>query len=230
MAMVMTVIRTLVLSGAPQAVPTFLRLAGEMRRDVSIHPSPRTSMSPRFLPAVIVEVAKKPQEWGDPPHPSTLSLRRETHAEIYKASATPEVFQMLGEYFGDVKYGLIAVAFGLFMGGEGLKEKELMFASAILAMGAKREAGSHLKACFRFGWSGEEDGAAVELVERAEEWCQLTGPEMDIEAFEEVAKAMAKREQCIECHSRFSVVRNVRYHSEVYMKQYPDPPAPQFYM
>lgn len=102
---------------------------------------------------------------------------------------------MLGEYFGDVEYGLIAVAFGLYMGGEGLKEKELMLASAILAMGAKRQAGSHLKACFGFGWSGEEVGAAVGLVERTAEWCKSSVPKMDMKALEsEAAEAMAKRE------------------------------------
>jgi len=50
---------------------------------------------------------------------------------------------MLGEYFGEVECGLIVVAFGLYMGGEGLKVKELMLAGAILAMGAKRQEGSH---------------------------------------------------------------------------------------
>jgi hypothetical protein len=125
---------------------------------------------------------------------STLELGKETHADIYKASANPEVFEMLREYFGDVSYALIALGFGHMMGGPGLREKELVLAAAIMAMGARRQAVSHLKACFGFGWSLGVVGSVVTMVRALAEWTDVKLGEVDVDALErEAGKAMEKR-------------------------------------
>ncbi|KAF8545296.1 hypothetical protein BDD12DRAFT_905664 [Trichophaea hybrida] len=136
------------------------------------------SGAPQVLPACL----------GGEVMAETLSIGRETHADIYKASGNAEVFEMLRRYCGDVEYALIAIGFGLFMGGEGLRERELVLAAAIMAMGARRQAGSYLKACFGFGWTREEVQSVVDMVGRVAEWCRVQVGKVDVGLLEREAR------------------------------------------
>ncbi|CCX30300.1 Similar to predicted protein [Nectria haematococca mpVI 77-13-4]; acc. no. XP_003040426 [Pyronema omphalodes CBS 100304] len=167
---------TVLFSGAPQVLPASLALAGQARfRGLEVPSNDRGHVTE-----------------------STLQLGRETHTDIYKASANSAVFSMLGEFVGDVEYALVCMGFGLFMGGEGLKEKELVLAAAITAMGARRQAGSHLKACFGFGWGLEEVKAVVEMVEGMAEYLGVKGAagydveKLQLEALATLAASEAK--------------------------------------
>lgn len=55
--------------------------------------------------------------------------------------------------------------------GGSLSEEELVLAAAILAMGARRQAGSHLGACFGFGWFALQVRAVADAVQRLAAWC-----------------------------------------------------------
>ncbi|KAI5821437.1 hypothetical protein BZA77DRAFT_6359 [Pyronema omphalodes] len=167
---------TVLFSGAPQVLPASLALAGQAKfRGLKVPSNDRGYVT------------------GE-----TLDIGRKTHADIYKASNNSAVFSMLGEFVGDVEYALVCMGFGLFMSGDGLKEKELVLAAAITAMGARRQAGSHLKACFGFGWGLEEVKAVVEMVEGMAEYLGVKGAggydvdKLQLEALATLAASGAK--------------------------------------
>ncbi|KAF8247891.1 hypothetical protein K440DRAFT_643506 [Wilcoxina mikolae CBS 423.85] len=173
-AMRSAITTTMLFSGAPQVLPACLGLAGEMRgRGLE----PDTSSDRGEVTA------------------ETLEVGRETHRDIYKASGNAEVFEMLGRHCGDVEYALVAIGFGLFMGGEGLRERELVLAAAIMAMGARRQAGSHLKACFGFGWTREEVQSVVDVVGRVAGWCGVQVGEVDVGLLEREAREALERQE-----------------------------------
>ena len=191
-AMRSAITTTVLFSGAPQVLPACLGLAGQMRaRGLE----PETSSDRYVHPiSVFLDDVKCASSGGVTEE--TLAIGRETHRDIYKASANAEVFEMLGRYCGDVEYALVAIGFGLFMGGEGLRERELVLAAAIMAMGARRQAGSHLKACFGFGWTGEEVQGVVDAVVKVAAWCGVDVRTVDVGLLERDAKeALARHEE-----------------------------------
>jgi len=110
-----------------------------------------------------------------------LALGRSTQRDIYKASANTEVFQLLDAFFGDFNYLLTSIGFGYVMGRNNddevlaLREKEVVLAACIVALGATRQARSHLMACVGFGWGRGQVESVVGTVVELGGWLDGNG-------------------------------------------------------
>ncbi|CAK7203397.1 hypothetical protein SEUCBS139899_006130 [Sporothrix eucalyptigena] len=150
--------------GVPQIIPAALGLAGYLQsRNVSLKTNRR-----------------RPDVNAD-----DVALGKVTRVDIYKASANSEVFSMLDTYHGDLAYALNAVGFGYNMGrasklGVPLPDAELVLTSALIALNATRQAGSHVKACIGFGYSESSLRAVVDMADKLAQWLGLKMNPMDI--------------------------------------------------
>ncbi|KEF60621.1 uncharacterized protein A1O9_02182 [Exophiala aquamarina CBS 119918] len=102
-------------------------------------------------------------------------LGKATRRSIYKASANNEVFEMLSTFYGDFAYALNTVGFGYNLGCTNdyklpLPAAELIVTSALIALPATRQAGSHVKACIAFGYSDADITRVAKMAEKLAAW------------------------------------------------------------
>ncbi|KAL1889731.1 hypothetical protein Sste5346_008717 [Sporothrix stenoceras] len=141
--------------GVPQIIPAALGLAGYLKsRGITE-----------------LETNRRRHDFG----PDDVALGTTTRTSIYKASANSEVFTMLNAYHGDFSYVLNAIGFGYNIGhtaslGIPLPEAELILTSALIALNATRQAGSHVKACVAFGYSEISVRAVVTATDKLARW------------------------------------------------------------
>ncbi|KAI1623187.1 hypothetical protein EDD37DRAFT_634043, partial [Exophiala viscosa] len=119
----------------------------------------------------------------------------DTRTTIYQASANNEVFEMLTTYHGDFAYALNTVGFGYNLGRMpskdfSLPEVELILTSALIALNATRQAGSHIKACIAFGYSEGDLRAVADAAEKFANWQGLKLSPIDIQQLHRQARAV----------------------------------------
>ncbi|KAH7409715.1 hypothetical protein BKA64DRAFT_720949 [Cadophora sp. MPI-SDFR-AT-0126] len=125
---------------------------------------------------------------------------REVHQKIYRGVGNPEVAAMVAQYFPDLSYLATSSVFGYAIGGCEIlpfRERELVVVSAIIALGASRQARSHCKAAIQLGNAPKVLEVLDEIAQNVARWNgralpdRLNVPQLVVELNAELAKLNA---------------------------------------
>ncbi|KAG6367685.1 hypothetical protein INS49_001880 [Diaporthe citri] len=165
-------------SGLPQCIPACLGLVGELR-ELGISGPSQLDRAPLT-------------------DPSWLEKGQETNRAIYRAVGNAEVGQMVHEFFPEISYVANVAVFGFLIGGSEITQNlplcEITVAGAIAALGATRQARSHLKGSMGLGISVTAVEAVLRAAESTAAWNggKLPGA-IDVAALAEEVKANLKK-------------------------------------
>ncbi|KAH9205680.1 hypothetical protein DL95DRAFT_317114 [Leptodontidium sp. 2 PMI_412] len=127
-------------------------------------------------------------------------IGREVHQKIYRGVGNPEVAAMVAQYFPDLSYLATSGIFGYAIGGCEIlpfQERELVVVSAIIALGASRQARSHCKAAIQLGNAPKVLETLDEIAQNVARWNgralpdRLNVPQLVVELNAELAKLNA---------------------------------------
>ncbi|KIW90513.1 uncharacterized protein Z519_09160 [Cladophialophora bantiana CBS 173.52] len=167
--------------GVPQVIPACLGVAGYFESKGIMALSPEKTLTRHGI------------------RPEDADLGWQTRKEIYKASANSEVFRMLSTYFGDFSHALDSIGFGYNIGRAtevcfSLAEVEMILTSSLIALGATRQAGSHIKACIAFGYPVRTLEAVTKVAHTLAQWQGIqVSPSIDIDRLADEAQREMQR-------------------------------------